>query len=229
MNTALLPLLQLCDSFFPTGSFSYSDGLESAVAQKHVLDPATLIHWMDHYLENAFLSCEGLAFWQIHAAFQDHDWKTIQRLDWELTALKPSESVRKSSCSSGKRFLKSCLPLYEKQGLPTLMEKIEKQELLGNAPTVYALVFAMIDIPRHDGLLGFGYTRLLGIVSAALRLISIGQQEAQGVLAHGLTRLPDIIKKLQSFDDHHPLESFTPLMDIQQMNHRYLYSRLFRS
>ena len=26
-----------------------------------------------------------------------------------------------------------------------------------------------------------------------------------------------------------PLRSFNPLLDIQQMNHRYVYSRLFRS
>lgn len=226
---SLLSLLQLCDSFFPTGAFSYSDGLESAVSQELVTDQASLNQWIEHYLTNTFLYCDGLAFWQTSLAFQAEDWHTIHRLDRELTALKPSASVRKSSCSSGKRFLKSCLPLYSDKGLDTILTKIENQELVGNASVVYALIFEMIGVNDEEALIGFGYTRLMGMVSAALRLMSIGQQQAQTILTEQLQQLPNIAKRIQTLNYDQPLESFAPIQDIQQMNHCYLYSRLFRS
>ena len=40
----------------------------------------------------------------------------------------------------------------------------------------------------------------------------------------------DYLAWLRSLDNvREPLRSFSPILDIQQMNHQYLYSRLFRS
>ena len=47
-------------------------------------------------------------------------------------------------------------------------------------PVAYAMVFTHRGIAEHAaGLLAFGYNRLAGMVSASLRLISIGQQQGQ--------------------------------------------------
>jgi urease accessory protein len=77
-------------------------------------------------------------------------------------------------------------------------------------------------------LLAFGYNRLAGIVSAGLRLISMGQQQGQALLTKTLDRLPAAADRIVKTIDE-PLRSFSPLVDIQQMNHQYVYSKLFRS
>jgi len=40
--------------------------------------------------------------------------------------------------------------------------------------------------------------------------------------------LPSAVERILDMKDE-PLRSFSPMLDIQQMNHRYVYSRLFRS
>ena len=42
----LMPLLQLCDSLFPLGSFAHSDGLESAVQGGGISNGDDLAAWM---------------------------------------------------------------------------------------------------------------------------------------------------------------------------------------
>jgi len=56
----------------------------------------------------------------------------------------------------------------------------------------------------------------------------MGQQQAQNLLAESLERLPAAVDRIVEMEAE-PLRSFAPLMDIAQMNHRYVYSRLFRS
>ena len=72
-------------------------------------------------------------------------------------------------------------------------------------------------------------TGLAGIVSAGLRLISIGQQQGQDLLTKMLrsTACRRRSDSCETMDE--PLRSFSPMLDIQQMNHQYVYSRLFRS
>ncbi len=67
-----------------------------------------------------------------------------------------------------------------------------------------------------------------GMISAALRLMSIGQKEGQLVLSRQMENLAHGVDNFIA-SPARPLMSFTPLVDIAQMNHRTLYSRLFRS
>ena len=98
----------------------------------------------------------------------------------------------------------------------------------GNAPLAYALVFFHRGIAEHEAALAFGYNRLAGMVSAGLRLISIGHQQGQQLLSQTIERLPAAVDRIMEMVDE-PVRSFNPRLDIQQMNHQYVYSRLFRS
>ena len=98
----------------------------------------------------------------------------------------------------------------------------------GNAAVAYAIVYFRGGLQTRHAALAFGYNRLAGIVSAGLRLISMGQQQGQALLTTTLDRLPDAVDRIHQTADE-PLRSFSPLLDIQQMNHQYVYSRLFRS
>src|SRR5205823_8399841 len=90
------------------------------------------------------------------------------------------------------------------------------------------IVFFHSGLEEREAALAFGYNRLTGIVSAGLRLISMGQQEGQRLLTKALDRLPDAVDRILGTKDE-PLRSFNPLLDIEQMNHQHIYSRLFRS
>jgi len=216
--------LQLTDSFFPVGAFAYSDGLETATANGTVHDAESLKIWITHFLENVFVPCDGLALLKCAEAFRLNDLPAICAIDDELTAIKPSAAVRNASRSVGKRLLAAYSDISRDPSFAAIVETLPQC----NAPVAYALVMSHRGIDCRDALLAFGYSRMAGIVSAGLRLISMGQQQAQALLSEALERLPDAADRIVGMKLE-PLRSFAPLMDISQMNHRYVYSRLFRS
>lgn len=216
--------LQVTDSFFPVGAFAYSDGLETAAAAGIVHDRASLKIWMRHFLDNVFIPCDGRALMNCAEAFHRDDFPTIYRIDDELTAIKPAAAIRNSSRSVGKRLLAAYAEISKD---PEFLEFVETLPQC-NAPVAYAVVMTHRGMNSREALLAFGYSRLAGMVSAGLRLIAIGQQQAQTLLAELLEQLPNAVERVAQTQSE-PLRSFAPLMDIAQMNHRYVYSRLFRS
>jgi urease accessory protein len=218
----LLKTLQFSDSLFPVGAFAYSDGLETAVTNGLVKNRDDLEQWLDHYIKSVFIPCEGLLLRRAIKAHSAGDWETVARLDREFTALKPSAAVRASSASLARNFAKSVAAVH---GHPEI-ERARRE--LANFATLYAVVVSTLGLDTRDALLAFAYSRLAGTVSAALRLMRIGQQQAQQALGRALGYVPEAVERIFEAGDS-DLQSFSPLLDIQQMNHRYVYSRLFRS
>jgi urease accessory protein len=211
--------LQFLDSFFPVGNFAYSDGLETAAAGGRVRDADSLRAWMEHFVDSVFVPCEGLAVVKCVLALKAGDLDVLCEVDKELTAIRPAAAVRAASSSVGKRVLSVYAAIAGSQ-LPRLPH--------GNAPVAYSVVLFQSGLDAREAALAYGYNRLAGIVSAGLRLISLGQQQGQMLLTKVLDRLPAAVDGIFEMRDE-PLRSFNPLLDIEQMNHQYLYSRLFRS
>lgn len=216
--------LQVTDTFFPVGAFAYSDGLETAAAAGRVRDAVSLDGWMKHFLECVFVPCEGLALVKCMFALKENDFDTLRRVDEELTAIRPAAAVRAASTGVGKRLLS----LYSSMTVGGSAQWKAVTLPHSNAAAAYALVYFHSCLDERDAALAFGYNRLTGIISAALRLISMGQLEGQTLLTKNLDNLPAAADRILEMKDE-PLRSFNPLLDIEQMNHQYVYSRLFRS
>jgi urease accessory protein len=211
------------DSFFPVGAFAYSDGLETATTSR-TNDPELLAGWLQHYVESVFIPCDGLALLKCARAIESKDWAAIRSLDEELTAMKPAAAVRASSISIGKRLLATYTSMFSAGELLPLIGSLPRS----NAAIAYAIVFSDIGLDRRASLHAYGYARLCGIVSAALRLMPLGQLRGQALLSEVVDSLPGAVERILG-SEAEPLRAFAPRMDIQQMNHQYIYSRLFRS
>ncbi len=223
-----LRLLQLCDSAFPTGAFAYSDGLETAVQSGAVQSAADLEQWMDDWLQHTFRTLEGPALVQIMRAWQEQDLSRLQQLDEELTAFRPATATRVSSLTLGKRLLKAALPQDASGQLEQLHQQLQDSPLQGNHLLVWGVLAVSLALPDATALSAFAFQRLNSTVSAALRLFAIGQQAGQQVLSDLLTRVPEAVEAVQAHPDA-PRHTFNPWQDVAQMNHRFLYTRLFRS
>ena len=64
-------------------------------------------------------------------------------------------------------------------------------------------------------------------VSAAMRLMPLGQVEGHRVLAETARRIPTIVAGVT--ENGEPLQVFTPALDVAAMNQQWVHSRLFRS
>lgn len=223
----MLPLLHLCDSLFPMGGFGYSDGLESATAAGSVADADGLRAWMDVSLDETFGRLDGPAVWQAWAAVIEKRWDVVERLDAELHALRPASAARLSSRAMGLRLLTTWQTLHPDARLVRVAALARRARSGVSLSVAFAAACACSDTDRRASLEAFAYTRLAATVSAAMRLMPIGQTEAHSVLARSLERVPRVADRIVARDGR--LESFTPALDIALMSQQYLHSRLFRS
>jgi urease accessory protein len=221
----LLPLLHLCDSLFPIGAFAYSDGLETATGRgAPPFDADQLRAWIDVSLDETLGRMEGPAVWRAWTAFLDGDGDTLVMLDEELTALRPSSSGRRSSRAMGRRLLTTWQTLHPEARIERVPGLFREGPAL---PIAFAGACARSGIDRRRAVEAFAYTRLAATISAAMRLMPIGQTDAHALLARTLERVP-AVADLVARRDARP-ESFAPAVDIAAMTQQYVHSRLFRS
>ena len=224
---SLLALLHLCDSLFPLGGFAYSDGLEAATASGAIADAAALGGWMDVCLDGPIASSEGPTVLLAWSAFHEKDWNTIAELDAEVTALRPSAAARRASRAMGLRLAGTWQALYPDAGLAVLVARARDGTIGPALPVAFAAVCASSGIDRRTSVEAFAYNRLAATVSAAMRLMPLGQTEAHRLLAGTLARVPEAVDAMVARNAR--AESFAPAMDVAAMSQQYLHSRLFRS
>jgi len=234
----LVRLLHLCDSLFPIGAFAYSDGLEAAAAETHRDNPPHVVsglsrtdvagdlgQWMDVVLDENIGRLDGPAVWRAWMMLRDRDWDALVALDEEMAALRPAASARRSSRAMGLRLLTTWQALYPDPRLEHTLT-LAGRGMLGPALPI-AFAGACGSMERRDAVEAFAYTRLAATISAAMRLMPVGQTDAHALLARTLARVPAVVDTI-AVRDGEP-ESFTPAMDIAAMSQQYLHSRLFRS
>ena len=226
-DEALLSLLHVCDSLFPIGSFAYSDGLESAAAGGAVTGSADLAVWLEISLEEGFGRSDGPAIVNVWTAVEAGDWAAVAAVDEELTALRASSTARLASRSMGLRLMKAWQGLHPDVRLDQMLEFIALRRPGPTLPIAFAAVGCREGIAQRDLLAGYAYGRLAATISAAMRLIPIGQSDAHQLLSLALARVPSSIDFVLA--RHARPESFTPALDIAQMSQQYLHARLFRS
>jgi urease accessory protein len=186
---------------------------------------ADLGQWIDVVLDENIGRLDGPAVWRAWMMFHDRDWDPLVELDHEMTALRPAASARRSSRAMGLRLLTTWQALYPDPRLEHAL-MLAGRGILGPAlPIAFAGACGSVD--RRDAVEAFAYTRLAATISAAMRLMPIGQTDAHALLARTLARVPAVVDAI-AVRDAEP-ESFTPAMDIAAMSQQYLHSRLFRS
>jgi urease accessory protein len=212
---------------FPIGAFAYSDGLEVATRRGEVSRGEDLSDWLDTCLDETVGRLEGPAAWQAWTAFSSESWDDLIILDADLTALRPSSISRRSSRAMGLRLLTTWQDLHPERRLERALGFAERGALGPSWPIAFACACASVGIDRHNTVEALAYTRLAATVSAAMRLMSIGQTDAHRRLTRTLDRVPLVVEAIVLSDGE--LESFTPALDIALMTQQYLPSRLFRS
>jgi len=136
----------------------------------------------------------------------------------------PAAAARARSSSVGRRLLTTYVALFNDRAVAGAMEILPHC----NAPVAYGVALSRIGLEAREALLAFGYLRMSSLVSAGLRLVSVGQRQGQAVLTRALDHLPTAVDKILRMKEQ-PLRCFAPIAEIQQMNQQYIYSRLFRS
>ena len=75
----VLPLLHLCDSLFPLGSFSHSDGLEAATSSGMITTGSDLQRWLQTTRDDVLARGDGPALRIAFEAFERGRFSDVDR------------------------------------------------------------------------------------------------------------------------------------------------------
>jgi len=224
---AFLSSLQLADSFFPSGLYTLSHGLE-AFAQAGFLKPAGLEGLLIDYLRHGIGPADGAALACAHRAAETGDLAIAAEADSRLTAVKLSREARASSQRTGRQLLKTAAQIFGGELVHSYSDKVHRGAVPGNHAVALGLIMFMLDIGRERAVAGELYAFTSNAIGSAVRLAVIDHRFAQSVL-HALKSVIAEVARIHSESRVEDIASSAPLIDIMAMRHERAELRLFMS
>jgi urease accessory protein len=219
---ALLGLLRFVSPSLPIGAYAYSRGLEYAVHSGAVHDEASAEAWIVGLAVHATARLDGPVLLRLQAAFEAQDLASVERWNALLLASRESAELRLEDTQLGAALAR----LLVSQG------EARAQAFVKRSDVCYASMFALAALharmPSSMSLLGFMWAQAEGQVSAAVRLIPLGQTAGQNLLSKLSVTLPACVATASALSDHE-IGAFTPGLALASALHETQYTRLFRS
>ena len=222
---ALLRLLQISDTAFPTGSFAHSMGLEAFVEAGEIRDAEDLGRLVETYLDSLATSdCVAL-----RAAYGATFLERLIEIDRLLLATKLARELRTASAATGGRFLASIAALGA-QGPPLedYARAVREDQTPGNLAVGYGVVAPVLGFGAEEALLSYLYTAVSSLVAAGQKLIPLGGNVAQRVLYELSGEITRVVQKSEevAVED---MYAFAPEVDARSMLHERQRVRLYIS
>jgi urease accessory protein len=191
-------------------------------------DVATLQEWLGAIMHHSVCGSHLLPVALAYRATAAADWAQLERLDQQLTAMKHARELREASEKTGQGLLRLAVQVWPGPTVERLHTRCQQHRMAGHQALVLGMLGAELGWEERIIVEAAGYQWLSSMVSAALRLLPIGQLAGQRLLATLLPHLPAIADDIrqQGWDD---LCSAAPEFDIRAMQHETLHSRLFQS
>src|SRR5918992_745686 len=145
---ALLRLLQLTDSGFPTGAFSFSHGLEGLVATGRVRNERDIAEVIGTHVREGFAGIECPAMSHAWRAARRDDLPALVEIDGLVDALKPIPVYRNGSIKTGRRLLESSAQIVTGKTIERLRECVRSGEASGHHPVAFGVVMAATSLDR---------------------------------------------------------------------------------
>lgn len=222
-----LMLLQWTDSSFPTGAFAHSGGLETYIQHGMVRNAGELGQLIAVKLESAAYT-DLIIVHCAMTAYQNDDAALLYELDEMCASSKPARETREASEKVGRRLLSSALNVYPDDRLTAYRTDIERKVLWGHHAVVQGMICAALDIEPRIALLAYGYALAANQTAASIKLMAMGQTQAQAVLAASGGMIHQAVEKALTLTLN-DFGSFTIGLDIRAIQHEYLFRRLFIS
>ncbi len=228
MNTlSLLHGIRFVDSFFPSGGYAFSSGLEAAVQGGAIRNAEDLDRYATDLLRKGTGQREAVAVALAHEAAAIGHLPSALKADQQLDTMQLCRETRMASCQMGRQVIRiACDRVDAPAILRDFLAEVESGRSPGHLAVSLGLTLGAFGWRKKEAVAAFLYQNAAGLVSAALKLLPIGQREGQRLLE---SWLPLIEKQSHEVESRTEMTSWTPVQDIYAMRHSRLESRLFRS
>lgn len=225
IDGTLLNIIQFSDSFFPTGMYTMSNGLETLFYQNKVKDVNELGKLIETAIRMQIGVTDCVALGNTIDAANASDINSIVKIDQMLYAMKLIKEMREASVRSGLQLL-NCISTFTKNSLLGKYRRvIVNRKASGIYPIALGITSSAFGISKNDAALILLYSFSVSSVGAALRLGMIDHNEGQKIIH---TLKPTIVEVSKNVNK--PLNSmwhFFPTLEIAQMMHERIESKMF--
>jgi urease accessory protein len=223
----LIRALQFGDSVFPVGGFSFSAGLETAIAQRVVTDAETLQAFTRTAIEQAALG-DGIGLIHAYRAALADDVEELVHIDRLVHARKLSSETRLMTVRMGKKFNQIGAEILHTPLLALWRERIATGATPGCYPVALGINFAAQGLTERDAFAVHQYGVAVMILGAALRLMRVDHVETQKML-YALNTGVDAAYEAAAAARLDDMAGFAPLTEIVAAAHVKANVRLFMS
>ena len=217
-TTALQRLLTWLSPAFPVGSFAWSQGLETAIAEGRVADAASLKDWIGGSIAHGGLRTDAIVLAQAHIGQQNA--ARLAEIAELAIALTAASERRLETTLTGETF-----GIAARAWPSDVFARLPQ-------PCPYPVAVGAIagaqGIRLSETLIGYLTASVHSQVSVAVRLVPIGQTAGLQVMAGLETAIAALASAAAnlSLDD---IGGIAYAAEIAQMRHETLGTRIFRS
>ena len=223
--TKVMRLLQFTDSQFPVGTFSFSNGLETASFEGIVKDAKTLEAFAKSQSHQGAFS-DGVACIHAYRAYNAGDYEKCKEIDKYLYAFKMNDEARQMNTRMGKKLAELGVRLYSDKYINEWLSDIMKGETPGMYPVAQGIMFAIAGISEKDLFCSHQYGVINMILGAALRCVKVSHYDTQQILenlSEDIEKLYEEASKMELSD----MNAFYPELDILASLHEKGNMRMF--
>lgn len=224
---ALLSLMQLSDSAFPSGMYTTSSGLEALFNRGRVGGSRELHRLALAYLRMQVGTADCVALGNAYRAAMRSDLRRLVDADRTLFSTKLTMAVREASVRTGKQLLASGEAFAKGGVLHSYGLAVRSGKSPGTAPVVLAVVCGALKIGMGEAAFVLLYSSLVAMVGAGLRLGVIDHIEGQRILHSMKGPIVELSKNASRGLDS--MRQFAPVLEIAQMWHERSETRMFVS
>jgi urease accessory protein len=224
-DASLVNIMQLSDSFFPTGMYTMSNGVETLFYQNKIRSAKQLQTLIESCIKMQIGVADCVALGNAMDAASKSDMKSIIEIDQTLYSMKLVKEIREASVRSGIQLL-NCMNSFTKNNLLSKYKKsIQNGAATGIYPVALGVVSSISGISKINAAQMLLYSISVSFVGAALRLGIIDHNEGQKII-HALK--PTILEGSKNVTE--PMQAiwqFFPALDIAQMTHERIENKMF--
>lgn len=224
----LVGLLQAGDSFYPTGSYAHSFGLEGLVQEGVIHDRATLRAFIMHSVLPSLRQTELPLAAHAWTALGTEDWVRVGELCELSSALRAPREIRLASENIGRQRAEFTARLHPHPLAAEYLRRTAEGDWPFSAAVASALEGRILGAPQVAVLSGVYYANTATLLSAAMKVLRLGQNAAQSLLTEVLAAAPAALTAAEqvSFE---AIGWFNPWLDIAAARHETANSRMFIS
>lgn len=220
-------MLQLGDSFFPTGMYTTSSGLETLFYDGKIKSKQDIIEFITVCLLYQIGPADCAALSNAYNCAKEENISKIVEIDNILFSMKLIKEIREASTRSGRQLLNCLLSFVPENTLiSSYYNLIKNKTANGMYPVALALASNGLHIKKERACLILLYGFTVSITGAALRLGILQHIEGQQVIHELKPIMTTVIHDNINRHFSH-LWQFSPSIDLVQMKHERMDSKMF--